>query len=110
MGKFLAPLALGLILSTSALSQTSQNPTPPGKAPPATSSTTDDDGTNPLTHAGEDYSPAGQRPGAQQLPKNGIAPGPTERRESPTVNGKGTAGEGARSGNRLSQGPGSNEG
>ena len=94
MGKFFAALALGLIISTSALSQTSQNPTSPGRAPPATSSTTDDDGTNPLTHAGENYSPTGQRPSTQQPSKDGTGPDPSATRESPTITGNGTAGEG----------------
>src|SRR5450631_1901571 len=103
MERFFSALALGLILSTSALSQTSQNPTSPGKAPPATSSTTDDDGTNPLTHAGENYSPTGQRPGTQQPSTrpstqkpstDGTGPDPNATRESPTITGNGTAGEG----------------
>jgi hypothetical protein len=103
MGKFFAALALGLIISTSALSQTRQNPTSPGRAPPATSSTTDDDGTNPLTYAGENYSPTGQRPSTQQPSTrpstqkpstDGTRPDPSATRESPTINGNGTAGEG----------------
>jgi hypothetical protein len=56
--RFLAALSAGLVLSTAALSQTGGSPpTAASKAPPATSSTADDNGTNPLTHAGEDYSP-----------------------------------------------------
>jgi hypothetical protein len=93
--QFIVALAAGLALSSAALAQTKDNPpTSPGRAPPATSSTADDDGTNPLTRAGENYSPTGRAPGGQELRNGGAAPDSTAAREPPVINGNGTAGQG----------------
>jgi hypothetical protein len=93
--QIIAALAAGLFLSAAALAQTKDDPhAPSGRAPPATSSTADDNGINPLTHAGEDYSPTGRASGIKQPSRVGTGSDPSATRESPTINGNGTAGEG----------------
>jgi hypothetical protein len=101
--RFIATLVMGLILSNAALSQANNSlPVSPSRAPPATSSTTDDDGNNPLTRAGDDYSPTGSGTVAQQPSTVGRGPnrsgsaGPDasdQPPEPPSITGNGTAGE-----------------
>ena len=98
--RFIATLATGLILSSAALSQANNSlPVSPSRSPPATSSTTDDDGNNPLTRAGDDYSPTARGTVAPQPSTEGRGPNrsgpvaPDQPPESPTITGNGTAGE-----------------
>jgi hypothetical protein len=81
--RFFAALGAGLVLSSAAFTQTSGSPpTAASKAPPATSSTADDNGTNPLTRAGEDYSPNRASPPSQP-PSGGAGSDPSAGREAP---------------------------
>ena len=81
--RLLAALSAGLVLSNVAFAQTSGSPpTAASKAPPATSSTADDNGTNPLTRAGEDYSPNRTAPTSQPS-TSGAGGDPNAKREAP---------------------------
>jgi hypothetical protein len=100
--RFISALAATLLLSSAALSQsTNSPPATSSRAPPATSSTKDDNGINPMTRGGGDYSPTRRGPsaqqpsteGAQQPSTVGTGPDPTTTRESPFITGNGTAGE-----------------
>jgi hypothetical protein len=96
--RFFSVLIAALLLSSAALSQsTNSPPVTSGRAPPGTSSTMGVNGINPMTRGGDDYAPTGlgqsKPPAGGQPSTNGTGPDPTATRESPFTNGNGTAGE-----------------